>query len=890
MSRVLPSLFVHRKRLAAPGITIEPSVDVELPYADLIRPVKALSALNETSGGALVPPPKQTVKQKRTIPQSILFRKRIGVKSTETDEIAEVLAGLFSRETLAAMLKENKSLLWYRIKSGFSGVKKDKLGRRICYENGKRVACPEVKKPVKEKPTKYDAEQASSKIADILKAGKGPEQAKQVLDLLSGMTTAEINKFKKKHGLRASGAKLELAKKVAERLVAKKPPEPAVEKPAPEVPKVEPPKQPDKSSPDYWGGKGSKQPFYRPGPNPTVDMIPTRKNGQEVLLIRRKPGGVEGGKWALAGGFVDSSSKRGEEFKWDRETPEQAAIRELAEESGLDVSELQDKLKHVGHFDKRGRDPRDNDEAWSESDAFRIDLTDEQANQLVQGRDDADRAEWVPVSELANRDIAFDHRDILEKAGIGPDKPPEPGFTGTDSLGRRWVDGELVAKEEDLSSTVLDRSKPASEAVRAVLADPEAGRKLKPYVDQRIDEMMFNELEDIGNELGVEPDAETVKRAVAERLKGSVPSLKDFKLADFPQRDPENPVAKSLRDDPEVAKVFSAVLDDDTSRQSIEYQANQRVCDKLWKEVNLASNTYGAGSPEYEAVKKRWYESVQKVRDYRDKYDELKATSRAKLIEALSPKNPPPLKVTLHDGGNFLSPAIQGALIGQGIGGAVNLGAGNVVGAAVGALAGAVRHAIMNKPFVPTDEQRTAIDGGVNFVRSTCQWVEGGEKVTFADSRSGGAAFVTSGDSLLGPMGVDPKVLIGTGILAKTGTVIHELGHMIEELKPGVKQKMLDFFKYRTEGGIPQRISVNESVFNLWQGVTGIKDNFDRYYHFDHEDAVYAGHFYKGLVPGLSTPATELLSTGLEALYSDPVGFMSADPEWAAVVIQCLRM
>jgi 8-oxo-dGTP diphosphatase len=197
----------------------------------------------------------------------------------------------------------------------------------------------------------------------------------------------------------------------------------------------------------YWGSK--QQPFYRPGPNPTVDNVVMRdgESGPEVLLIRRKDGTAEGGKWALPGGFIDSDSKKGEPFKPGKETPEQAALRELTEESGLDLQSIQDQVKKVGTFDTRGRDPRDNAEAWAVSDAFSVKLPKDMADAYVQGRDDADRAEWVPVSELKNRELAFDHASILNASGV--ETPPEPGFTGTDRLGREWRDGELIVKQEE---------------------------------------------------------------------------------------------------------------------------------------------------------------------------------------------------------------------------------------------------------------------------------------------------------------------------------------------------------------------------------------------------------------------------------------------------------
>jgi ADP-ribose pyrophosphatase YjhB (NUDIX family) len=123
----------------------------------------------------------------------------------------------------------------------------------------------------------------------------------------------------------------------------------------------------------YWGGKGSPQPYRHPLGNRTVDMI-VRRTGPntgevEVLLIRRGEEAVEGGEWALPGGFVDSDAGPGERWRPGKETDGEATRRELREESGLDVEALEDCVRHVGHFDRHGRDPRDNAEAWAVSDA-----------------------------------------------------------------------------------------------------------------------------------------------------------------------------------------------------------------------------------------------------------------------------------------------------------------------------------------------------------------------------------------------------------------------------------------------------------------------------------------------------------------------------------------
>ena len=168
-----------------------------------------------------------------------------------------------------------------------------------------------------------------------------------------------------------------------------------------------------------WGSK--EQPFWRPGANPTVDNIITRDGpkGREVLLIKRGEKSAEGGKWALPGGFHDTESKKGERWKAGKETAQEAALRELKEETGLDIADMKGLLEYVGQYEGKGRDPRDNDEAWSKSNAFRLHLPRDLAHsESVKGMDDAQDARWVPVRELGSFKMAFDHAKIIKDSGI----------------------------------------------------------------------------------------------------------------------------------------------------------------------------------------------------------------------------------------------------------------------------------------------------------------------------------------------------------------------------------------------------------------------------------------------------------------------------------------
>ena len=124
----------------------------------------------------------------------------------------------------------------------------------------------------------------------------------------------------------------------------------------------------------------------------TVDNVIT--TGREILMIKRRNNPFAN-HWALPGGFIDPG-----------ETPEQAAHRELEEETGLTVNA---KMRFVGKFDTPGRDPRMTD-TWS----FAFTVTTQKES--VSAGDDASAAEWVPIEKVSRLPIAFDHMEIIKKA------------------------------------------------------------------------------------------------------------------------------------------------------------------------------------------------------------------------------------------------------------------------------------------------------------------------------------------------------------------------------------------------------------------------------------------------------------------------------------------
>lgn len=116
------------------------------------------------------------------------------------------------------------------------------------------------------------------------------------------------------------------------------------------------------------------------------------ETGLYLLLIERKKA-TNGKSWAVPGGFVE-----------DKETPEQAAIRELKEETGVKVNFA----KQFHSFGEVKRDPR-----------FRVIsiahyLLVKKNNHQPKGNDDAKSAQWISAKSIP--ELAFDHNEMVEMA------------------------------------------------------------------------------------------------------------------------------------------------------------------------------------------------------------------------------------------------------------------------------------------------------------------------------------------------------------------------------------------------------------------------------------------------------------------------------------------
>lgn len=125
---------------------------------------------------------------------------------------------------------------------------------------------------------------------------------------------------------------------------------------------------------------------YR-SPKLTVDGV--LFNGRELLLIKRKHEPFKD-TWALPGGFVDYG-----------ETTEHAVIREMKEETGLDVRIID----LIGVYSDPNRDPR------GHTVSIVYDL--EMMGGKLAGGDDAAEAQFFNYDSLPH--LAFDHHEIIKE-------------------------------------------------------------------------------------------------------------------------------------------------------------------------------------------------------------------------------------------------------------------------------------------------------------------------------------------------------------------------------------------------------------------------------------------------------------------------------------------
>lgn len=110
------------------------------------------------------------------------------------------------------------------------------------------------------------------------------------------------------------------------------------------------------------------------------------------------------------------------------------------------------------------------------------------------------------------------------------------------------------------------------------------------------------------------------------------------------------------------------------------------------------------------------------------------------------------------------------------------------------------------------------------------------------------------------------------------GTVVHEIGHVLDRNSSWYLNRSGDFLKRRIDS-MPAHLKIKERL----RDITGIEDYREWEYAWkDKFISPYMGKDYGG-------GAYELVSMGLELLYKDPYSFMKRDPEMFEWIIDTIR-
>ncbi len=191
-----------------------------------------------------------------------------------------------------------------------------------------------------------------------------------------------------------------------------------------------------------------------------VVILTMSQGALHVLLVRRGEAPFQG-MWAIPGGF-----------KRPNETLDEAAKRELIEETGVDVPSL---LTQFGAYGDPGRDPRLNVVTVGYLAVLR------DVGAVVAGSDAAE-ARLVPVSRVLNGrlELAFDHRKIVRDAIERVRVELEVSGIATAFVGTTFTIAELRAVYEAIWGVQLD----AANFRRSIVSEEgwviPTGRRIRP--------------------------------------------------------------------------------------------------------------------------------------------------------------------------------------------------------------------------------------------------------------------------------------------------------------------------------------------------------------------------------------------------------------------------
>lgn len=345
--------------------------------------------------------------------------------------------------------------------------------------------------------------------------------------------------------------------------------------------------------------------------------------------------------------------------------------------------------------------------------------------------------------------------------------------------------------------------------------------------------------------------------SVAEPEKSPEPAVEEPKPPEpterpFPQQNPDDPLAIGIAGDFESRAVIDAVLNHPDTKRLSELQKQKEETDRLFDQYLKSEH----GSAEERAATKAWGAAQEETKKNAPELAALNVRVRERFVEAMKPQQPPRIS----------SEEDKGFVFSDGV--------------------------VLRKPTNLTAAQKDVWDTGKKFIESITEGPTLDHTIELrTQPRAAFWSGIGGGNQLESPrigFAEEPKNKDGNVQDYKTAatvSVVHELGHYIEELKPDASRKAQEFLDYRVGDEKPVDMATIPNG-GLMKGEMVRKNHFDRY--FGEVEAYYVGKEYVDKGTGESY-GTEIVSKGIEALYNDPVGFMSKDPEYATFVIGLLR-
>ena len=791
-------------------------------------------------------------------------------------------------------------------------------------KGGKKPPPADKAKPKAEKPAKLSVDDAHALIKEHIGAGKiGAEHAGKIADALMSMTVAEMTELKKRLGLKASGPRAELAQKLAERALASAKGKGEAKPDAKEKkPKAEPKPKAEKK------GKAEPKPEEKPAAKESAKQEQPKGNASPKPVEPMSGHPLEGKSDQqvmsdLASYWVGiTKDKNPWKLKPDDRADIVPDVVEMVRQAQAKNSFLRPSIKDLfasvrqSHPDLTLLDFQQALFAGEQSGAIRLGaFTQTVGSASAEDRRymiplDLERKFYVDLGKNADLVKPAERKPEEAKGDTSTPQPPEPGFTGVDSLGRRWTNGKLDAAKDEQPKGRQGKAPEEPTAGRKPASPEEAHATLaKAFQSLERKHNGFVPIADLADATGwskadLHQAINDLRRQGAlsgSGFEGGRGSDKDrARLLDHAIQGPGGAIAYvSVRDQGALDKLSSkggaqpaapGSQAAPAAPESPPPEPNYSGTDTLGREWKAGKLT-GQMTPAKSEMGKR-IQAATEVHAVVAKLASLPS------LEALQKEY-----VDLHEQQAKLSSLLINFGNKKGVAAArekaqieKDLFRKNQAlqenASAQREHAETTRQAV--KKHLMLDENRTAIrtariaenvpEAQRQEWQSASQWLDGllakgagGEdmpeyQVGMAEDNR--AEYVQH----LNRVNLDTVNGKGTGWVA-----VHEMSHGIEHKIPGIKEAVHEFWSHRFGDEEPQQLNKLFPDNGFTDSEMGRKDQFEKLYGQGSAKAYYAGKFYA------DSGSTELVSMGVEQLYRDGPGFARKDPEYCAFIVGILN-